>query len=146
MDHILAAIDFSEQMKEVVSVASTMVKALGGRLTLLHVAAPEPDFVGYQVGPQTVRDSRAAKLSGEHAKIHRACEELQAHDINCHGLLVSGMTVNTIVDEANRFHCDLIVIGSHGHGPIYEVLLGSVATGVIRNAHCPVVVVPRKRS
>ena len=38
---------------------------------------------------------------------------------------------------------DLLVCGSRGRGPVGRVVLGSVAAGVLRKAHCPVLVVPR---
>lgn len=37
---------------------------------------------------------------------------------------------------------DLLVVGGHGHGPLAEVFLGSVAAGSVRHAECPVVVIP----
>ena len=36
-------------------------------------------------------------------------------------------------------------MGSHGHGAIYELLVGSVTEGVLRKARCPVLVVPSER-
>jgi nucleotide-binding universal stress UspA family protein len=37
---------------------------------------------------------------------------------------------------------DLLVVGSHGHRPLADLLLGSVAAQCVRHAHCPVVVAP----
>lgn len=48
-------------------------------------------------------------------------------------------------DELARLsgEVDLLVCGSRGHGPVGSVMLGSVSTGVLRKARCPVLVVPR---
>ena len=55
-----------------------------------------------------------------------------------------------IVDEAQEWGADLIVIGSHGYGFWHRALLGSVSTGVVHHAPCSVLVVrmrePRGRS
>lgn len=39
---------------------------------------------------------------------------------------------------------DLLVVGSHSHGPLAEVFLGSVAAATVRHAPCPVVVIPNQ--
>jgi nucleotide-binding universal stress UspA family protein len=38
---------------------------------------------------------------------------------------------------------DLLVLGSRGFGPVMRLLIGSVSSRVIREAPCPVLVVPR---
>lgn len=47
-----------------------------------------------------------------------------------------------IVRLANELEADLVVVGAHGHHGLARWLLGSVAEGVVRQAHCPVLVVP----
>ena len=56
--------------------------------------------------------------------------------------LVVGSAAVAICKLAEERHADLIVMGSRGHGPLAAALLGSVATHVVRHAHCPVMVVP----
>jgi nucleotide-binding universal stress UspA family protein len=46
-----------------------------------------------------------------------------------------------IVTYAKRFDIDLIVLGTHGRGPIAHMLMGSVAERVVRKAPCPVLTV-----
>ena len=48
-----------------------------------------------------------------------------------------------ILEEAERFHADVIVVGWRGHGTVRRVLMGSVSRGVVRGAHCAVLVVRR---
>ena len=50
MKEILAAVDFSDYSDAVVSRAASLALAFGANVTLLHVAAPDPDFVGYGIG------------------------------------------------------------------------------------------------
>ena len=58
-----------------------------------------------------------------------------------------GPTIETIIEEAGRLKVDMIVVGSHGHGAMYQLLVGSVSEGVLHRATCPVLVVPaRKRT
>ena len=46
-----------------------------------------------------------------------------------------------IVGVLERFGCDLIVIGSHGHGRLRRLFRGSMTDEVVRNSHCPVLLV-----
>jgi len=48
---------------------------------------------------------------------------------------------NVIIDEADKWGADLIVVGSHGHRGFERFLLGSVSDGIARHAHCSVEVI-----
>lgn len=62
MKNILVTIDFNENENLLLDKAYQMAKAFGAKLWLMHIAAPDPDFVGYDVGPQYIRDARATEL------------------------------------------------------------------------------------
>jgi nucleotide-binding universal stress UspA family protein len=66
-------------------------------------------------------------------------------------LSLTGETLNgppreVILDEADRWNADLIVMGSHGYGPWKRLLLGSVSQAVVSHANCSVEVVHRRKS
>ena len=144
MDNILAAIDFSPITPTVVDKAAEIARCFASKLWLIHIAAPEPDFVGYGTGPQSKRDWRAKTLREEHRYIQDKALELEQSGIDVTPLLVQGMTVETILQEASKLKTDMIVIGSHGHGALYKALVGSVSAGIIGKASCPVLIVPAK--
>lgn len=139
---ILAAIDFSESTPLVIDEAATLAAALGSKIVVAHVAAPDPDFVGYEAGPQSVRDARAHELRDERQELRRIEDTLKARGLAAEAMLVQGPTVEKIVEEAERLGADWIVVGSHGRGALARVLIGSVSEGVVHHAKCPVVVVP----
>ena len=58
----------------------------------------------------------------------------------------SGSPIFRIAEEAKALKADYIVIGSHGHGAFYDLLVGSTTSGVLKKASCAVVVVPVPRS
>jgi nucleotide-binding universal stress UspA family protein len=142
---LLAALDFSEVTDAVVDQAAELAQAFSAELTLIHVAAPDPDFVGFEAGPDTVRDTRAGELRGEHRKLQELADGLRERGIATKALLIQGRTIEKILEEAARSGAGTIVIGSHGHGALHRVLLGSVSEGVVRGAACPVHVVPAGR-
>jgi nucleotide-binding universal stress UspA family protein len=55
MDNILVPLDFQEATLDVLDHASLLAQSLSAKLWLVHVGDPDPDFVGYGVGPQSVR-------------------------------------------------------------------------------------------
>ena len=144
MNNILAAIDFSDITPAVVDKAAEIAKCFNSKLWLIHIAAPDPDFVGYGVGPQCERDWRAKILRKEHRYLHDKALELEQNGIDVTPLLVPGATVETILKQADKLKAEMIVIGSHGHGALYKTLVGSVSEGIIRKAFCPVLIVPIK--
>ncbi len=58
-------------------------------------------------------------------------------------LVWEGDPGDSILEAARAEQADMIVLGSHGRGPIGRLLLGSVSQHVVRHAGVPVVVVPR---
>ncbi len=144
MDNIVAAIDFSNISPMVIDKAAEIARCFACKLWLIHIAAPDPDFVGYGTGPPSKRDWRAKTLREEHRYIQDKALELEQSGIDVTPLLVQGATVETILKEASKLNAEMIVIGSHGHGALYKTLVGSVSEGIIRKAFCPVLIVPAK--
>lgn len=144
MRNILAAVDFSSVTPAVVETAGRLAAALKAPLWLIHVAAPEPPFVGYEVGPESVRHQVATHIRQEHRQLHELEKQLRERSVEATSLLVQGPTVDKIVEEANRLRADLLVIGSHGHGALYHLVLGSVSGELMGKSPCPLVVVPAR--
>ena len=60
--------------------------------------------------------------------------------------VIAGSPKRVILEEADRFDADLIVVGSHGHGMLERFLLGSVSQAVALHARCSVEIVRRART
>jgi len=139
---ILTAIDLSAASDKVLAAARQFASQASAEVCLFYVAEPDPAFVGYETGPQVVRDQVAHTFRQEHEKLHEHAEALRAAGVKTTALVVQGPSSETILKEAKKLEVDLIIIGSHGHGAILQVLMGSVSEGVIRGATCPILVVP----
>jgi nucleotide-binding universal stress UspA family protein len=142
MQAILACVDFSDVEGRVIDAAVSLARAFGGELHVLHVGEPEPGFVGYQVGPKTVRDQVAAALREQHRRVEAIAEQATQEGLTAHPHTLRGPYAETILREAEHLCADIIVLGSHGHGRLHALLVGSVAEGVLRGAKVPVLVVP----
>jgi nucleotide-binding universal stress UspA family protein len=139
---ILVAVDLSESTDKILIEVEKIAQALSASVCVLHVAEPEPDFVGFDVGPRTVRDSRSKKFHDEHRKVQAIAERLRKARLDTIALLVQGATAETILNEALKLGADMIVVGSHGRGAMRQLLVGSVSEGVLRKSGCPILVVP----
>ena len=110
----------------------------------MHIASPEPDFVGYDAGPEVVRGQVAEEFREQHRELQHYAETLRKQGVKVTALQIQGPTVESILDQADRLQADLIITGSHGKGALMEVLVGSVSQGVLRKANCPVLIVPTR--
>lgn len=116
--------------------AARLVSKVGGSLRVVAVATPVPGLgaaaaaqAGAETGPdfQTQLNEAVAELPGE----------LRALPV-----FERGDPVRKLL-EAAEMGVDLLVLGSRGFGPMMRLLIGSVSSRVIRQAPCPVLVVPR---
>lgn len=142
MRTILAPIDFSEGTAAVVQTAIQLAEAFGASLHLLHVAPPDPDFVGYQAGPHSVRDQIAHSYREEHRMLQEWEARCRVRGVETTALLIQGATVEKILQEQARLGAEWVVMGSRGHGALRRFLMGSVTEGVLKNAPCPLTIVP----
>jgi nucleotide-binding universal stress UspA family protein len=141
MKTIVVAIDFSPITPHLL-LALEAVANPESKVYLVHVAAPEPDFVGFGVGPQYIRDDRALELREEHKQLGSYKTHLHKKGLNVEALLVSGPTVQTILNEVEKLHADLLIIGRKGHFKLYEVVLGSVCKDVLHKLTIPALLIP----
>ena len=142
MKSILVAVDFSQGTQRVLDCAADQARAFGCPVWVLHVAAPEPDFVPHAADPPSMRDQVAAELRAEHRQVQALAAQLTERGLDATPLLVAGPTVEKIGEEAASLEAGLVVIGSHGHGLVHRALLGSVSEGLVRHSEVPLLIVP----
>jgi len=80
-------------------------------------------------------------------RLSNFCEKVKKEDPSCTFRVdtievCEGYPANTILEKADEFDCDLVVMGTHGKGPISHAFLGSVAEKVLRRSRRPVLTVP----
>lgn len=140
--NILALLDFSAVTEKVVTRAGDLALFYEAKCWLIHVATPDPEFVGYKVGPQYIRDHRAGVLAEEHHKMQGYKAQLLQKGIDCETLLVQGQINATIEAEIKKLDIQMVVLGSHGRSRIHNLFVGSVCEFMLRNATVPLMVIP----
>ena len=143
MKTILVPLDFSPASREITREARRLARLIDSRLVLLHVVEPPSALrdllpVGDKIAPELFLEARrlaAARLQQWQRHLRRGHQPVSV-------LTATGEPVPVIVAEATRLRATYIVLGSHGHSSVYDMLIGSVAKGVQTRAPCPVVVIP----
>ena len=139
---VLMAINFSENSKRLVEKTTSLLRSSLGSVWLLHVAEPDPDFVGYEVDTAVMRDQVAEQYHSEHLRLQELAGFLRIQGYDAKALLIQGETGKTIIQQAEKLGVDLIVIGSSEHGALYHFLLGDTIQGVLHDSGRPVLVMP----
>ncbi|MAX71544.1 MAG: universal stress protein [Flavobacteriaceae bacterium] len=142
MKNILVAIDLDGNEQKLLDKAYEFGKAFNAKVWLIHIAAPNPDFVGFEAGPQYIRDERATELREEHQQLQVYADALYNKGIEADGLLVQGATLDMILEESKKLNIDLIIIGHTEHNFIYKAIYGSVSLETVKQADIPVLTVP----
>ena len=139
---LLVCVDLSESTEIIVKKIEEITKELPAKVWLLHNAVPEPDFVEFKVDPQAARESLAKKFHVEHRQIQELANRMRKAGVDTTALLVHGTTVETILEVASDLEADMIVVGTHGRGAMYQLLMGSVSEAVLHKSRFPVLLVP----
>lgn len=140
---IVACVDSPEAHVEKLIQQSVLFPGLlGARLVLLHVSSPNPDFVGYEAGPQSVRDSTARTLRNEHHALQSLAEAVRQQGIECLALSVPGDTAEQILLEVEKLRADMLIAAFHRHGLLYRLIYGDLMHVLMKALTCPVLLIP----
>jgi nucleotide-binding universal stress UspA family protein len=139
---LLVAVDLSESTQTIVEKVEEISKEYPAKVWILHNAEPEPDTLEFKVDPLAARETLAKKFHNEHRQIQEIANRLRKAGLDATALLVHGATVEAILKEASDLDVDMIVVGSHGRGAMYQLLVGSVSEGILHKSPYPVLVIP----
>ena len=139
---VLVAVDLSKATETILNAIRKLQPLQAAQVWLLHVADPDPDFLGYDPGPQSVRDQVAGEMRREHRQLEAVAATWRDAGLAATPLQIQGPIADTILGEARRLGAAMIIVGSHGHGAVFQLLVGSVSERILKHAACPVLVIP----
>ncbi len=139
---ICCAVDFSESSRLALEEAADLARRFDGALTLIHVfeTVPVATTEGIVSPPDLVEQlsvELSRKLESWKAEAERRADRPVRQNV------LSGDPATEIVRFAREGEFDLVITGTHGRTGLKHLVLGSVAEKVVRQAHCPVLVVRR---
>jgi len=164
MKNILVPIDYSDATDVVIDFVRDLARPLNAQIHLIHVKeipAPAsagamgygvfgvPDMLNMSGAPVTGLERTAPTATADEideGKLKDWEKELAMAGLKATLREPAGPVVETILGEADRRNADLIVMGTHGHGAMYNLLVGSVTEGVLKGSTRPVLLVPAARS
>src|SRR5437870_9048716 len=140
---ILLAIDDSKFSEAAVETVIKQARPHGTEVRILHVVESPPLLVarelgGYEPALENVLESQ--KQDAE-ALVAKTAELLRARGLKVTAALNMGDPKSKILDVAEEWHADLIVLGSHGRKGLNRFLMGGVSEAVARHACCSVEIV-----
>ena len=143
MKTMVTALDFSDADHPVIEATTKLAKALGEGVHLVHVVEPEPTYAAYGFTPEefpAMEMAQSESISRSEQKLHDIAQRMLVPDVQTK--VLQGQPLHSILNYAEEVNADLLVLGSHGHGFLGSLLLGSVAEGCVRKAKIPSLIVP----
>ena len=142
MKTILAPLDFSGVTDAVVAESAALARAFGGRIVLLAIIQPPALTHEYAMVMENLAEITSAGERNAARRLGQIEERLRGHGLAVESIQLVGAPITLIADQAKKVAADYIVMGSHGHTALYDLLVGSTTHGVLMRAQCPVVVIP----
>lgn len=138
--NILLAVDGSTFTKKMLAYLATHEELLGGshQYTVLTVQAPLPARARAALGKEVVD----AYYAEEAEKVlNPVCKFLARQGVDAKRVVKVGSVGENIAKVADAGKFDLLVMGSHGHGALATLVMGSVTTHVLAHSRLPVLLV-----
>jgi nucleotide-binding universal stress UspA family protein len=141
LGQIAVAYDGSPEAGEAVAYAAALARRERARLRLITVDVRVADFPGV-IGWEPLAPKRPQEVLDEGV----AAAAAEWPDLEISGRVIDGGSIAAAIAADSTSDVDLLVVGSRGYGTLGRVLVGSVATGLLHRARCPVLVVPRPKA
>ncbi|MBT8295380.1 MAG: universal stress protein [Gramella sp.] len=151
MKKVLIGVDYNPRSEKVVREGYALAKKLGAKVSLIHVLADVsyygvnyPNFMGYEGYNEMQVDLNVISELREVARKFLESAALHLEDPEVTTYLAEGPTALSILEYADDWHADLIVMGTHSHSVLEKVLMGTTASRILERTKIPVYLIPVK--
>jgi nucleotide-binding universal stress UspA family protein len=143
--NILVPTDGSELSVRAARLAITLAKTTGSKITAFHVAPPYEfrvyeEYIPSNFVTMSQYEENVKRVAGRHLDAIRKLAEDAGVSFEAN-YTKSDFPGHAIVEAAEKYGCDSIVMGSHGRGAVGAIILGSETLKVLASSKLPVVVV-----
>jgi len=148
MKRVLITLDYNPNSEKVVNKGKELAQLMNAEICLLHVLA-DVRYYGMQYEPFMGYEGYAFpvdfRIQEEFVKVaqdylDKTATHIGKENITTH--LAEGDTAKRILEYAEEWRADVIVMGTHSHGTLEKIFLGTVASSVLEHTKIPVYMVP----
>jgi nucleotide-binding universal stress UspA family protein len=151
MKKVLVALDYNPSAEQIAEKANELAQSMNAELCLVHVVAdasyyavdysPIMGFGGFNTA-NNIEMVDELKKQAEHF-LTAAAKHLGSNNIKT--MVLEGDTASAILDYADEYNADVIVLGSHSLSAIDTLLLGNVAAKILKQTKKPLYIVPSSK-
>ena len=140
---ILVAMDTSKFSQHALQSVMARPWPPNSEVKVLNVVEPPSLLLGREMGGYDPEFEAVWKALRDEAKdlVQKAGDQLRTAGFQVSTELIEGDPKSQIIDVANEWRADMIVLGSHGRSGLDRFLMGSVSQDVVRHAHCSVEII-----
>lgn len=142
MKTFLVPIDFSAVTDDVVDTAIDFTRAFGGKAALLHVVQPPVITSDFALPAEMMQEALDATEKAATKKLAEYVARFREAGLEASADIQHGPPATLIAAEAERVKADFVIMGSHGHGKLYDLLVGSTSAGVMKRVKAGVILLP----
>ncbi len=145
MKTILAAVDFSQITQKVVDGASLFAEAMQAKLVLLNVWEPIASYMPVGAAMDVITAPVPVEPPGLNLvkeRLEQLAAPLRNKGLTVETLVSTALPVEEILNQSKLLGASIIILGSHGHGALFQLFSGSVVTSVLHKSTIPVTVIP----
>jgi len=142
---ILIAVDNSSCSEKAAKSGYDIASKFNAEVALVHIIEPAPATVNpdFTLAP-VLLETFDNEEENSHALLKEIAQKF-GKDVPTTKMSLIDTATHGIVQQAEEWGADLIVIGTHGRKGLYHFLMGSVAEHVARKSACPVMIIPNKQ-
>ncbi len=137
---ILVPLEHSDADATILAHVRGLARHCGAAVVLIHVA---DGWVARNLQPLELRESE--EIRNDRRYLETVCAELRAEGFAAEAVLAAGEPADEIAAAAEREHCDLIAMATHGHRGLADVMWGTVASELRHRTYVPVLMVRMPR-
>lgn len=148
---IAVAIDFNEEVDDILRIAGDLTEGTETELHVVHVYTADPEiyFTPPYVFPAVVERPADVEesLQEEKERIRTMVQDLRKRDLSATGYMkpIDKGIAHSIIEFAEEHEASLIILGSHRAKRLERLVLGSVSEAVLHKSKIPVLIVPRSK-